>query len=216
MYDPLIFDVSASIDASVSLAEIYQYGVLGPIDRKKELEFYELAATKYGDATSAVNAGWAYFSDRDVYDLEKAIKITQIAEKSAEPIMRAYAKNNLGVMHKDMLSEDSESISLEYYKEAAELFLQQDYAQPWPFENLARANLLNAKGDGVNVRKLDVGLSSRSKMVGMECSSIYWINTLSIQIQNTKLIIIGCSMKQNWVMTGPIWNSHGTLKIFLT
>ena len=66
-----------------------------------------------------------------------------------------------------IFSEDLESISLEYYKEAAELFLQQDYAQPWPFENLARANLLNAKGDGVNVSEADVGLSSRSKMVGI-------------------------------------------------
>ena len=37
--DPLIFDVSASIDASFSLAQIYEYGVLGPIDSKKTLEF---------------------------------------------------------------------------------------------------------------------------------------------------------------------------------
>ena len=34
-FDPLIFDVSASIDASVSLAEIYQYGVLGQLIGKR-------------------------------------------------------------------------------------------------------------------------------------------------------------------------------------
>ena len=91
------------------------------------MEFYELAAEKYGDAMAAVNAGWSYFSQPGFYDLDKAIRLTQIAEKSAEPIMRAYAKNNLGNMYQLTLEENSENVAIEYYKEAAELFVQQDY-----------------------------------------------------------------------------------------
>ena len=159
---------------------------------------------------AAVNAGWSYFSQPGFYDLDKAIRLTQ-CEKSAELIMRAYAKNNLGNMYQLTLEENSENVAIEYYK-AAELFVQQDYKNPWPFENLARFYIINRRGE----RQFSEARRWAELSIDNDGGGIFvhlLTNIPSIRTQNTKLIMVGCSMKQNWGMRGVIGNLHPTLRI---
>ena len=74
------------------------------------LGYEEYSAENYGDALSAINAGWTYWSDENFFDTEKAVAPTSLATVSPVPKERAHAFNNLGVFAR--YSNDEEGLRM--------------------------------------------------------------------------------------------------------
>lgn len=157
--NPFEIDEASSVEAANILAQIYENGIFGPIDKSKVVEFYELAATEYDDGESAVAAGWEYWASPEIYDLAKAFEYTQLATSSKEFLMRAYAHNNLGVFY-SYSSERNTKMALAEFQKSVEYFEMMDFTLDWPFNNVARIYLF---GDDPKLRDIKTAAEFAAK-----------------------------------------------------
>jgi len=143
---------NASIKAAQTLAWLYGLGVFAPADIGKRLEYLTLSVEKYGDAESAIDAGWIYWVEPSVRDLAKARHYTKIGTTSEEPNLQAYAYNNLGVIIENSDLPDRDQLAETQYLRAAEIIEKSDFLNFWPFGNLARLALKRSKSGSIDLQ----------------------------------------------------------------
>ena len=156
--DPTTFDKKSSIVAARLLAFINNQAIFGPANKDDELHFFKLAADRYGDAEAQVDLGWFYWSEPEFFDFDKALKYSELATQSDEPLMQAYAYNNIGVFYsypgpKQIESGNADAISEENFLKAAELFEESDFLNAWVFDNLARLSLFRTDQEIIDIEK---------------------------------------------------------------
>lgn len=136
-------DIRTSGLSAYIIAKIYDQGLIGPSNIEKAYQYLELGSD-LGNASAATDLGWKYQIQGD---FEASKKHLLRGAEGSEPLVAAYAYNNLGVLYNNYKPDDVMK-RVEYYRKADDIIFDNEFSLSWPAENLSRIYILGKLQSG--------------------------------------------------------------------